>query len=163
MNNFRRTLLATVAACSIALLGACATTPTSTTVSGTVAAEPQLQTLAKLLSDAGLAETLGGTGPYTLLAPSDEAFKTLPAKTLADFSGNKDLLKSVLSFHVLPGKLTAADIKNGNIKSVQGANVALARAGSFVTAEEAVVTRADLIATNGVVHIIDKVLMPPKR
>jgi uncharacterized surface protein with fasciclin (FAS1) repeats len=97
------------------------------------------------------------------LAPSDEAFKALSPKIQADLAADKNLLKSVLSYHVLPGKLTAADIKNGNIKSVQGANVALARAGNFVTVEEAVVTQADLIATNGVVHIIDKVLMPPKR
>ena len=163
MKNARRTLLSALAAFSIALLGACATTPAPTTVSGTVAATPQLQTLNKLLADAGLTETLGGTGPYTLLAPSDEAFKALPAKTLAELSGNKDLLKAALSFHVLPGKLMAADVKNGNVKSVQGANVALARAGSFVTADDAVVTQADLGATNGVVHIIDKVLLPPKR
>jgi uncharacterized surface protein with fasciclin (FAS1) repeats len=97
------------------------------------------------------------------MAPSDEAFKAVPAKTLAELAADKNLLKSVLSFHVLPSKLMAADVKNGNLKSVQGANLALARAGSFVTVEDAVVTQADVSASNGVVHIIDKVLMPPKR
>jgi len=69
----------------------------------------------------------------------------------------------VLTFHVLPGKVMAADVKNGNVKTVQGANVAVSRAGTFVTVEDAVVQQADVPATNGVIHIIDKVLMPPKR
>jgi uncharacterized surface protein with fasciclin (FAS1) repeats len=165
MNQRRRQLaaLAALSSLGLALLAGCATTPSPTTLTATVAAAPQLQSLSKLIADTGLSETLSGTGPFTLLAPSDEAFKALPPKTQADLAADKNLLKSVLSYHVLPGKLTAADIKNGNIKSVQGANVALARAGNFVTVEEAVVTQADLIATNGVVHIIDKVLMPPKR
>ncbi len=158
-----RTLLSAVVVSALTFVAGCATTPSPTTLAGTVAAAPQLQTLSKLLTDAGLTETLGGTGPFTVLAPTDEAFKALPAKTLADLAADKNLLKSVLSYHVLPGKLMAADVKNGNLKSVQGANLALSRAGSFVTVEEAVVTQADLPATNGVVHVIDKVLMPPKR
>jgi uncharacterized surface protein with fasciclin (FAS1) repeats len=72
------------------------------------------------------------------------------------------LLKSVLSYHVLPAKLSAAEVKNGNVKTIQGANVALSRAGTFVTVEDAVVTTPDVEASNGVVHIIDRVLMPPK-
>jgi len=159
----RRTLLSAFAACTLALVAGCATTPSPTTLAGTVAADPQLQTLSKLLADAGLTDTLNGTGPFTLLAPSNEAFKALSAKTLADLAADKNLLKSVLSYHVLPGKLMAGDVKNGSLKSVQGANLALSRAGSFVTVEEAIVTQADLPSTNGVVHVIDKVLMPPKR
>ena len=87
----------------------------------------------------------------------------MPAKTLAELAANKELLKSVLSFHMLPGKVPAAEVKNGNAKTVQGANVALAKSGSFVTVEDAVVTQADVAASNGVVHVIDRVLMPPKR
>jgi uncharacterized surface protein with fasciclin (FAS1) repeats len=154
---------AAIAICALALVTGCATTPAPTPLASTVAATPQLQTLSKLLADAGLTDTLNGTGPFTLMAPSDEAFKAVPAKTLAELAADKNLLKSVLSFHVLPSKLMAADVKNGNLKSVQGANLALARAGSFVTVEDAVVTQADVSASNGVVHIIDKVLMPPKR
>lgn len=161
--NPRRTLLSALVALGLATLAGCATTPAPTTLAGTVAATPQLQTLGKLLADAGLADTLNGTGPFTVFAPSDEAFKALPAKTMAELAADKVLLKSVLSFHVLAGKVMAADVKNGNLKSVQGANLALSKAGSFVTVEEAVVTQADLPATNGVVHIIDKLLMPPKR
>ncbi len=99
----------------------------------------------------------------TVFAPSDEAFKAVPAKTLAELGSNKELLKSVLTYHVLPGKVSAADVKNGNAKTVQGANLALSKAGTFVTVEDALVTQADVGATNGVIHIIDKVLMPPRR
>ena len=76
---------------------------------------------------------------------------------------SKDMLRSVLTYHVLPGKVMAADIKNGPAKTVQGANVALSKAGTFVTVEDAVVQAADVSATNGVVHIVDRVLMPPTR
>jgi uncharacterized surface protein with fasciclin (FAS1) repeats len=69
----------------------------------------------------------------------------------------------VLTYHVVPGSVPAAEVKNGNAKTVQGANVALAKAGSFVTVEDAVVQTADVTASNGVVHIIDRVLMPPKK
>ena len=163
MNPFRRPLLlAAVAALSSALIG-CATTPAPATIADTAARSPQLSTLSKLLADAGLTDTLRGAGPFTVFAPSDEAFKAVPAKTMAELAANKELLKSVLTYHVLAGKVSAADTKNGNLKTVQGANVAIAKAGTFVTVEEAVVTEADVAATNGVIHVIDKVLMPPKR
>ena len=147
----------------LATLSGCATTPTPTTIADTAARTPQLSTLTKLINDAGLADTLRGAGPFTVFAPSDEAFKAVPAKTMAELAANKELLKSVLSYHVLAGKLTAADAKNGNLKSVQGADLAVSKAGSFVTVEDAVVTEADVAVSNGVLHIIDKVLMPPKR
>ena len=147
----------------LATLSGCATTPTPTTIADTAARTPQLSTLTKLLNDAGLADTLRGAGPFTVFAPSDEAFKAVPAKTMAELAANKELLKSVLSYHLLAGKVTAADAKNGNLKSVQGADLAVSKAGSFVTVEDAVVTEADVAASNGVLHIIDKVLMPPKR
>ncbi len=155
-------LLAGVALCASALIG-CATTPAPTTIADTAARTPQLSTLARLLGDAGLADTLRGAGPFTVFAPSDDAFKALPAKTLAEMAADKELLRSVLSFHVLAGKLASVDARNGNLKTVHGANVAVAKAGDFVTVEDAVVTQADLLATNGVVHIIDKVMIPPKR
>ena len=163
MTTLRRTLLLASTFVATATLMACATTPAPTTVADTAARTPQLSTLNKLINDAGLADTLRGAGPFTVFAPSDEAFKAVPAKTLAELAANKELLKSVLTYHVLPGKVAAADVKNGNLKTVQGANVAVSRAGTFVTVEDAVVTQADVMATNGVVHIVDKVLMPPKR
>lgn len=163
MTLLRRTLMLASTAAATAALMACATVPAPTTVVDTAARTPQLSTLTKLINDAGMADTLRGAGPFTVFAPSDEAFKAVPAKTMAELAANKDLLKAVLAYHVLPGKVTSADAKNSNMKTVQGANVALARAGTFVTVEDAVVTQADVMATNGVVHIIDKVLIPPKR
>ena len=158
----RRFLILTAMAAAAAAAG-CASTPLPASITDTAARTPQLSTLSKLLNDSGLAETLRGTGPFTVFAPSDEAFKGLSAKTMADLAADKEMLRAVLTYHVVPGKVMAADVKNGNVKTVQGANVALATAGSFVTIEEALVTQADVAATNGVVHVIDKVLMPPRR
>ena len=163
LTSTRRILILAITTATFATLIGCATTPAPTSVADTAARTPQLSTLSKLLNDAGLADTLRGTGPFTVFAPSDEAFKAVPAATLTELAANKELLRSVLTYHVVPGKLTAAEVKGGNLKTVQGANVALGRAGTFVTVEDAVVTQADVGATNGVVHIIDKVLMPPKR
>lgn len=148
---------------SLAVLAGCATTATPTSVADTAARTPQLSTLSKLISDAGLTETLRGAGPYTVFAPSDDAFKAVPAKTMAELAANKELLASVLSYHVVAGKIMAADVKNASTKTVQGANVALAKSGTFVTVEDAMVTQADVPAGNGVVHIIDRVLMPTKK
>lgn len=148
---------------SAVFLHGCASTPAPSTVTDTAARTPQLSTLSKLIADAGLADTLRAAGPYTVFAPSDEAFKAVPAKTLGELAANKQLLKEVLSFHVLPGKVTSAEVKNGNAKTVQGANVALSKSGTFVTVEDAMVTQADVPASNGVVHVIDRVLMPPKK
>jgi uncharacterized surface protein with fasciclin (FAS1) repeats len=149
----------------VAVLGltACASVPTPSTVTDTAARTPQLSTLSRLINQAGLAETLRGPGPFTVFAPSDEAFKAVPADTLAKLAADKDMLRAVLTYHVLPGKVSAADVQNGNTKTVNGANVALAKAGSFVTVDEAVVQTADVPVSNGVVHVIDRVLMPPKK
>lgn len=144
-------------------LAACATTPAPAPIAEVAARTPELSTLARLIGDAGLSDTLRAAGPYTVFAPSNEAFKAVPAATMQELAGNKVLLKSVLTFHVVPGKLTAAEVKTGNVKTVQGANVALAKSGTFVTVEDAVVIQADVDATNGVVHVIDRVLMPPRR
>lgn len=155
-----RTLLAIAL---LAILSACATAPAPATIADTAARTPQLSTLSRLVADAGLGETLRAAGPYTVFAPSDDAFKALPAKTLAELAADKQLLKAVLSYHVVSGKLLAADVKPGQQKSLQGANLALAKAGTFVTVEDALVQQADVPATNGVVHVIDRVLMPPKK
>jgi uncharacterized surface protein with fasciclin (FAS1) repeats len=144
-------------------LAGCASTPAPSTIADTAARTPQLSTLTRLLADAGLSDTLRGQGPFTVFAPSDEAFKAVPAKTLAELGSDKELLKSVLTYHVVAGKTMAADVKNGNAKTVNGANLALAKAGAMVTVEEAVVVQADLAASNGVVHVIDRVLLPPKK
>lgn len=145
------------------LAAACATTPAPVTIADTAARTPELSTLNRLINEAGLADTLRGPGPYTVFAPSDAAFNAVPAKTLAQLSTDKALLKSVLSYHVVLGTITSAETRNGNVRSVQGGSLSVYRSGIFVTVEDAVVQQPDVIASNGVVHIIDKVLMPPKQ
>ena len=160
----KMTSLPAVAVLALAALSAgCASTPAPAPITDTAARTPQLSTLSRLIAQAGLDDTLRGAGPYTVFAPSDEAFKAVPAKTMEALAADKEQLKAVLSYHVVPSRLTAAQVPTGNVKSVQGANLALAHAGSFVTVEDAVVQTADVPATNGVVHIIDRVLLPPKR
>lgn len=155
-------LLFVAASTTLAFVAGCATTPSTTNVADTIAGAPQLSTLNKLVKDAGLADTLRSAGPYTVFAPTDEAFKAVPAATMSALGSDKERLKAVLMYHVVPGKVAAADVKNGPAKTAQGANVALARSGTFVTVDDAVVTSADLAATNGVVHIVDRVLLPPR-
>jgi uncharacterized surface protein with fasciclin (FAS1) repeats len=160
----KRNTLRLLCGLGVLALAACASAPPQpTTLADTAARTPELSTLNRLLNEAGLAETLRAAGPYTVFAPNDAAFKAIPAEDLARLAADKDALRSVLGFHVVPGKLTSAEVKNGNVKTVQGASVALAKSGSFVTVEDAVVLTADLPATNGVIHIIDRVLMPPKK
>ena len=154
-----------IAAPLLALLAACATQPVSTPVSvaETIAHDPNLSTLNGLVARSGLSDTLKAAGPYTVFAPTNDAFKAVPAKTMDELAHDPAKLKAVLSYHVVPGKMMAADVRNGNAKTAEGANVALSRAGEFVTVEDAMVQRSDIVATNGVVHTVDRVLMPPKR
>jgi uncharacterized surface protein with fasciclin (FAS1) repeats len=144
-------------------LAGCAAFEPPKNVAQVIAADPELSTLNKLINDAGLTATLSGAGPFTVFAPTNAAFKNVPAKTLEELGKNKQMLTEVLTYHVLPVNATAADVKQGNVKTVNGANVALSRAGTYVTVEDAMVTKADLKATNGTVHIVDRVLLPPRR
>ncbi len=163
--NKRNWLIAMSAWSATALLtlAGCATAPPPVSIADTAARTPQLSTLSKLIQDAGLADTLRGPGPFTVFAPTDDAFKAVPAKTLADIAANKELLVAVLTYHVLPGKLLSTEVKNGPAKTVNGANVALYKSGEFLTVEDALVLQADLPASNGTIHLVDRVLIPPKK
>ena len=141
-------------------LGACATAPAPKTIAATAASNPQLSTLSQLIQDAGLTETLQGPGPYTVFAPTNDAFKAVPAATMEALAKDKARLKAVLTYHVVPGSLNSTDLKNGPVKTVQGSTVALYKSGTFLTVEEALVTTPDVQATNGVIQIVDKVLIP---
>jgi uncharacterized surface protein with fasciclin (FAS1) repeats len=155
----RRTL---VTACLLALLAGCATPTAPVSVAGTLARDPKLSTFNGLMQQAGLAEMLRGAGPYTVFAPTNDAFKAVPAKTMDELK-DPARLKAVLSYHVLPARMTRADIKTGNAKTANGAEVAVARAGDFVTVEDAMAQGREVTATNGVVYSIDRVLVPPRR
>ena len=143
------------------LFTGCASVSTPVTVADTIASTPSLSTLNGLLQSAGLLETLQGAGPFTVFAPTNDAFKAVPAKTMELLAKDPVALKYVLTFHVVPGKALAVSVKNGKVKTINGAEVELSKAGDMVTIENAIVTQADLVATNGVVHIIDAVLTPP--
>lgn len=152
-----------IAAAVVAILSGCATPSMPVSVADTIAAKPELSTLSSLVAKAGLSDTLKGTGPFTVFAPTNAAFAKVPAKTMDELGKDPAKLKAVLTYHVVPGKVMAAEVKNGNAKTVNGANLALSKAGDFVTVEDGMVQTADLSATNGVVHIVDSVLIPPSR
>jgi uncharacterized surface protein with fasciclin (FAS1) repeats len=157
----RRTVVAAALVSLATLLGGCASMSAPKTIADTLASTPSLSTLNSLVVAAGLTDTLKGPGPFTVFAPSNDAFKDVPAKTMDALGQNPAMLKDVLTFHVLPVKAMAADVKNSKAKTVNGADVELSKAGDIVTIENAVVTQADVVATNGVIHIIDTVLIPP--
>lgn len=119
------------------------------------------KTLLKAIEAAGLTETLRGPGPFTVFAPNDEAFAKLPKETLDGLLKDKQKLASILTYHVVPGKVMAADVvKLKTAKTVQGAAVAI-DASSGVRVGNAKVLATDVAATNGVIHVIDTVLLPP--
>jgi len=157
LNSFR-VLLALVMTASI--LG-CATPPPATTLTDTLAEVPQFSTFSKLVRDAALSETLREPGPFTVFAPTNEAFKALPLKTQESLSKDKSQLIALMSYHIVQGRLELTDFKEGPVKTVQGASLGLYRAGTFVTVDEAMVTMPNVEVTNGLVHIIDRVLIPP--
>ena len=117
------------------------------------------KTLAAALQAAGLVDTLKGTGPFTVFAPTDEAFAKVPKADLDALLKDKAKLTAVLTYHVVPGKVMAKDIKPGKVKTVQGNELTLATAGG-VTVDAAKVSAADIAADNGVIHVVDTVLMP---
>jgi uncharacterized surface protein with fasciclin (FAS1) repeats len=160
MPNCRILSVTAAVLAAIAFTG-CATQASPVSVADTIAAKPQLSTLNGLVAKTGMTDTLKGTGPFTVFAPSNEAFAKVPAKTMDDLAKDPAKLKAVLTYHVVPGKVMAVDVKNGNSKTVNGANLALSKAGDFVTVDDAMVQTADISATNGVVHIVDSVLIPP--
>jgi uncharacterized surface protein with fasciclin (FAS1) repeats len=127
----------------------------------TAVAAGSFNTLAKLLTDAGLIETLKGPGPFTVFAPTDEAFAAVPADTLAKLGADKALLTKVLTYHVVPGKVMAADIKPGDVATVAGPTIKLSVVDGKIMVNDATVATADVAASNGVIHVIDKVLLPP--
>ena len=125
----------------------------------TAVAAGSFKTLATALAAADLVGTLKGKGPFTVFAPTDEAFAKIPKADLDALLKDKKKLTAVLTYHVVPGKVMAADVKAGKVKTVQGSEVTIATTGG-VTVNNAKVTKTDIAASNGVIHVIDTVLMP---
>jgi uncharacterized surface protein with fasciclin (FAS1) repeats len=130
----------------------------------TAVAAGQFKTLAKLLKKAGLVSALQQPGPFTVFAPTDAAFKKVPAKTLNALLHNKAKLKAVLLYHVVSGKVTAADVvKLKSAKTLNGKSIRIRVTGSNVFVDKAKVTKTDVMASNGVIHVVNRVLVPPAR
>ena len=125
----------------------------------TAVAAGQFKTLATALQAAGLIETLKGKGPFTVFAPTDAAFAKIPKAQLDALLADKAKLTAVLTYHVVPGKVMAADVKAGKVKTVQGSELTVATAGG-VKVDNANVIKTDIVADNGVIHVIDSVVLP---
>jgi uncharacterized surface protein with fasciclin (FAS1) repeats len=126
----------------------------------TAVAAGQFNTLAAALDKAGLVATLKGKGPFTVFAPTDAAFAKVPKADLDALLADKAKLTAVLTYHVVPGNVMAKDVKPGKVKTVQGSELTLATSGGGVTVDGAQVVKADIVADNGVIHVIDNVVLP---
>jgi uncharacterized surface protein with fasciclin (FAS1) repeats len=129
----------------------------------TAAAAGSFNTLAKALQAADLIDTLRGKGPYTVFAPTDEAFAKLPSSTLDDLlkPENKDKLKRILTYHVVPGRVSASQaVKLRSAKAVSGDTIDIKTNGATVMVDNARVVKADVGASNGIIHVIDAVILP---
>ena len=120
----------------------------------------QFKTLVKAVQEAGLVDTLKGKGPYTVFAPTDEAFAKLPAGTLEALLKDKQKLAAILTYHVVPGKVMAAQVKTGPVKTVQGKSLTVSAMNGAVMVDKAKVVKTDIVASNGVIHVIDSVVLP---
>lgn len=132
------------------------------TIVDVAAASADFETLVAAVTAADLAETLSGEGPFTVFAPTDAAFEALPEGLLDALllPENKDALTSILTYHVVSGEVMAADVTAGDVPTVEGSTIAITTDGG-VMVNEATVTATDVDASNGVIHVIDSVLVPP--
>lgn len=158
------TLLAAVAALAATAASQARTTRSDGDIVATATAAGQFTTLTKLLKRAGLVPALRQPGPYTVFAPTDAAFKKVPKKTLNALLASKAKLKAVLLYHVVAGKVTAADVSMlRSAKTLNGKSVRIRVSGSNVFVNNAKVIKADVPATNGVIHVVNSVLIPPAK
>jgi uncharacterized surface protein with fasciclin (FAS1) repeats len=183
MRAMRRTAIAVVSIAAALTLSACSSSSDEATTAETTSAAEEAEvmeeagtgtivevasstegfsTLVTAVSAAGLVDTLNGEGPFTVFAPTDDAFAALPAGVLDALllPENKDVLTQILTYHVVPGQVMAADVTDGEVATVEGQSVTLSTADG-VTVNGAKVIQADVVTSNGVIHAIDAVLLPP--
>ena len=159
---FKRMLIGAAAA-ALTLVVATSAQAQPKDIVDTAVAAGSFKTLAKLLTDAGLVETLKGAGPFTVFAPTDEAFAKVPKATLDALAADKAKLKAVLTYHVVAGKHLAADVvKMKEVKTVQGASAKISTTGG-AKIDDANIVKTDVMASNGVIHVIDAVILPPAK
>jgi uncharacterized surface protein with fasciclin (FAS1) repeats len=143
----------------ISALALSATAVQAKDIVDTAVAAGDFKTLAVALEKAGLVDTLKGKGPFTVFAPTDAAFAKVPKKDLDALLADKTKLVAVLTYHVVPGSVMAKDVKAGKVKTVQGSDLTVSTTGG-VKVDGANVTKADIVADNGVIHVIDSVVLP---
>ncbi|PSB05415.1 fasciclin [filamentous cyanobacterium CCP1] len=133
------------------------------TIVDVAAANGSFDTLVAALTEAELVEVLGGEGPFTVFAPTDEAFAALPEGTLDQLllPENREVLVQILTYHVVPGTVTSDQLESGEVATVEGSPVNVMVDEQAVMVNEANVVQADIPATNGVIHVIDRVILPP--
>lgn len=141
-------------------LATAASTALSADIVDTAVSAGQFNTLATALKAAGLVDTLKGPGPFTVFAPTDAAFAKIPQADLEALLKDKAKLTSVLTYHVVPGKVMASDVKPGAVKTVQGSAVTVRTQSGKVMVDNANVIKTDISADNGVIHVIDSVILP---
>lgn len=159
---FRRTYLALTAATVFAAATPAVAGDYSKDIVDTAVGAGQFETLVAAVQAAGLVDTLKGEGPFTVFAPTDEAFAALPEGTVEGLlePENKDQLTAILTYHVVPGKVMSGDLSNGmTAATVEGSEVTIMTEDG-VMVDDANVVSADIEASNGVIHVIDKVIMP---
>jgi uncharacterized surface protein with fasciclin (FAS1) repeats len=154
-------LMVVVASMAIAATAATARPTAEKNLVQTAVAAGQFKTLTKLLKTAGLAGTLAKKGPFTVFAPTDAAFSKVPKKTLNTLLKNKAKLRAVLLYHVVAGKVTSEQVvKLNSAKTLNGKSVRIKVSGQTVFVNTAKVTTPDVMASNGVIHIVNRVLIP---
>ena len=144
---------------AISTLALTAATVQAKDIVDTAVAAGDFKTLAVALEKAGLIDTLKGKGPFTVFAPTDAAFAKVPKKDLDALLADKSKLASVLTYHVVPGTVMAKDVKAGKVKTVQGSDLTVSTSGG-VKVDGANVVKTDIVADNGVIHVIDSVVLP---
>ena len=162
----RKQFLPFVGAAVIAIALPSATQAQGTDIMETARAAGNFKTFEKAVAEAGLTETLKGSGPFTIFLPTDDAFAKLPPGRLAALMKDKAALKEVLLYHVVTGSVSAADIAKLNgkgRKTAEGGDAQIMMMGSEIMVNNANVIRSDIKASNGIIHIIDAVMMPPAK
>ena len=149
-------------AAAAALSGCASVQNAPVTVASAVAQNADLATFYKLAEQAGLNDVLSGASPVTVFAPTNEAFQSVPAATLDKLAKDPAQLKALLSYHMIPGNVLAADIKeNTTLTTLSGVKLGVSKAGDFVSVDDGMVSQADIKTSNGIIHQMDRVLTPP--
>ncbi|WP_199188310.1 fasciclin domain-containing protein [Deinococcus arcticus] len=154
-------MLAALMLPGVVVAGGGSAVPRGNTIAAIVSNDPNFSTLLSAVQAAGLVDTLNSAGPFTVFAPTNAAFAKVPAADLNALLNDRERLRALLLYHVVPGRVTAAQVTGlSSAKTANGANLSIRTSGNMVMINDATVTRADIRASNGIIHVVDTVLMP---